>query len=830
MFTCHAARLLAAALLSTTTMTVLVPFAQAQVDQRRSYDIAAGPLAEALNRFAEQSGIQLSYDATLTEGRASSGYKGVATVEAGLSGLLSGTGLGYRRNGDVVTIVAAPSTGSLMLDPVRVEEAASRGERPEATARALGEHGRSDIIVTALLPQTSSISGTKTDTPLIETPQSISVVNMDEMRVRNILSVSDAVAYSAGAFSGSKGNTYGGDAIALRGFGNDGTTGTAGNTYIDGLRLGGTGYLVSGLDPWLYERVEVVKGPASVLFGQSTPGGLINMVSKRPRAEAGGDIFLRYGSFDRKQIGIDVTGAVTDAENLLVRFAGTAFEGHDIYPFSDRQRVMVAPSLTWLIGEKTSLTLLGHYQHDDFAGSTLNWLPTIGTVIDNPNGQISRKLFTGDPNYQVWDRTTASIGYQFEHRFSDAFAVRQNFRYTHNDLDNRSIYINRLNADLRTATRQAFGLLETSNDYTIDTHADFKFATGPLQHALLVGFDWQKFENDTVREFVNAPVLDVFAPVYFQTIPPRAPFRDLANTSEQTGIYAQNQISLDGWRLLLGLRYDWAENGTTDRARGASLSEKSEALTKRIALLHLFENGLAPYVSYSDSFTPLGGTDIAGNRFDPERGKQIEAGLKYQPRGSASFVTASLFDLRRRNVLTPDPLNPNFSIQTGEIRVRGLELEANVQLAKGLKAIGSYTHLDPKVTKANGNVTGINPATLAVESRAQQGLRPMAVPRHNASLWLDYEVPQGIGLGAGVRHSSSTFGDAANLSKVPAYTLFDASIRFDVGRWANAFQGISLAVKANNVFDKSYVSSCVGIDRCYYGGARNVTIDLGYRW
>lgn len=796
-----------------------------------SYAIPAGPVTAGLNRIAETSGLQISYEAALTENLVAPAVNGQMDAGQALTTLLRGTGLSWRFvDARTVTIVRA-RRGSMALDPVVVSASAPVDDLHEEQSQAAARtRTRENIIVNGLRPETAAVSGTKLDIPLIETPQSISVVDLDAMRVRNVLSVGDAVAYSSGVFANTKGVTYGGDAIAVRGFGNDGTTGAATNTYVDGLRLGGTGYVTAALDPWLYERIEVVKGPASVLFGQSVPGGLINMISRRPRDVFGGEVLLRYGTYDRKQVGFDITGPINGAGRLLARLSGTAFETHDAYPYSDRKRVLIAPAITWRPGDDTSLTLLAHYQHDDFAGSTLNWLPTIGTVIANPNGRISRKLFTGDPNYQGWDRKTGSIGYEFQHRFGDAVTFSQNFRYTHNRLDNQNTYISRLSADLRTASRQAFGLLEHSDDLTLDSHLAIRFATGRLSHQVLLGLDWQKMDSDTLREFAVAPALDVFAPAYRMTIPPRSPFRNQDYRNRQTGLYAQDQIALDGWRLLLGLRQDWASSYTHDIPSDLADTEKSKALTKRAGLLHLFDNGLAPYVSYSESFTPLSGTDFQGNRFKPEKGKQIEAGLKFQPKGSRSFITASVFDLRRRNVLTTDADNPDYSRQTGEIRMRGFELEANVQLPAGFSVIGAYTLLDPKVTKSNDSVSGIDPATLTTVTRAEQGLRPVAVPRHNASLWLDYAGDKGIGLGAGVRYSSATYGDGANLSRVPAYALVDASLRLDIGHWIPSFAGLELRVKANNVFDKTYVASCIGIDRCYYGQGRNVTADIAFRW
>lgn len=787
--------------------------AQAQTAQAaRDIDIPAGSLGNAIAQLGRKAGVMIVFDPALVRGKRTVGLRGTYTPAQALDRLLAGSGVEARpdRNGGFTLGRSAPvsrrSTARTSA-PIPVREEPSQTD---------------EIVVTGI--------GTKTDTPLRETPQSISVVSMEQARERSILSVGDAVTYSAGVFANTKGTTYGGDALAIRGFGNDGTTGTATNSYIDGLRLSGTGYASGALDPYLYEQVEVVKGPTSVLFGQSTPGGLINMVSKRPQSIFGGEILLRYGTFDRKQVAADVTGPLTQDESLLYRLSGTYFDTDGMTAFSNRKRVMVAPSLTWKPDDRTSLTLLTHYQKDNFEGSTLNWLPTVGTVIANPNGRISRDLFTGDPNYQGWRREVVSVGYQFEHRFSDAIKFNQNFRYSRNKLDNQNIYINSLTADLRTATRQAFGLNEKSDDFTIDNRVAVKFDTGAITHQVLVGLDAQSFKYHTVREFVTAPTLDVFAPVYNQAIPARSPFRDQKFNNRQIGVYAQDQIAYEGWRLLLGLRQDWTKAKITSYLPAGAQDNSNSALTKRAALLYDFDNGLAPYVSYAESFTPQYGSDYSGKSFDPEKGRQYELGVKFQPRGSQSFVTAAVFDLRRKNYLTADRDHTLFFLQIGEVRMRGLELEGNVKLPAGFSVIGAYTLLDSRVTSSNDTVSGIDPADLTLKARAQQGRRLMAVPRHNASLWINYANPLGIALGGGVRYSSATFGDAANYSRVPAFTLVDASVRFDLGAWLPELKGLELSAKANNLFDKRYVASCIGTNRCYYGEGRNVIVDLAWRW
>ncbi|NKJ01659.1 iron complex outermembrane receptor protein [Novosphingobium sp. SG707] len=789
--------------------------AQAQTPQMtQNIDIPAGPLGNAIAQLGRKVGVMIAFDPALLRGQSTAGLRGAYTPAQALERLLQGSGAEARPDGHGgFTLVRRAARAT--RKPASVHPAPRTPEKMEPAQS-------DDIVVTAI--------GTKTNTPLRETPQSISVVSMEQARERSILSVGDAVTYSAGVFANTKGVTYGGDALAIRGFGNDGTTGTATNSYIDGLRLSGTGYASGALDPYLYEQVEVVKGPTSVLFGQSTPGGLINMVSKRPQSKAGGEILLRYGTFDRKQVAGDITGPLTQDDRLLYRLSGTYFDTNGMTAFSNRKRVMVAPSLTWKPGERTTLTLLTHYQKDNFKGSTLNWLPTIGTIIANPYGNIAANLFTGDPNYQGWRREVASAGYQLEHRFSDAITFNQNFRYTNNRLNNQNIYIAALAADLRTATRQAFGLNEKSDDFTIDNRATLKFDTGAVAHQVLVGLDAQSFQYSTVREFVTAPTLDLFAPVYYQTIPARAPFRNQKYNNRQIGLYAQDQIAYEGWRLLVGLRQDWTRYRLTSYLPTGATDNSNAALTKRAALLHNFDNGLAPYFSYAESFTPQYGSDYSGKSFDPEMGRQYEIGIKFQPRGSQSFVTAAIFDLRRKNYLTADRDHSLYFVQIGEVRMRGLELEGHVKLPAGFNAIGAYTLLDSRVTNSNDTVSGIDPADLTVKTRAQQGLRLMAVPMHNASLWLKYANPMGVTLAGGLRYTSETFGDAANYSRVPAFTLVDASLRFDLGAWRPGLKGLELSAKASNLFDKRYIASCVGTNRCYYGEGRHVIVDLAWRW
>lgn len=798
--------------------------AQAGQATAKDFAIPAQPLVSALVRFTDATGIQFFFDAAVARDKRSPGVSGRLTSEEALRRLLVGSGLTFRfTNANTVTLVPVPeASGATVLDPVTV-----RGD-------GAGEGG---MEATAWSPAGGfvakrSASGLKTDTPLAETPQSISVVTREEMQARNVTNIAEALGYTAGVRAGIMGSSsgYGGDSSSIRGFGGDGTSGPSFNEYVDGMRLRGAGYVVSGIDPFAFERVEVIKGPASVLYGQSTPGGLVNMVSKRPQANAFGEAEIQTGSNDRKQGSIDFGDKLNEAGTLTYRLGLLALDTEGQTAFSDRARISLAPSLTWAPHADTSLTLLTRYQRDNFDGSALNWLPAVGTILPNANGKVSRDFFAGDPNFMRWDRTNIAFGYAFEHVLSDTFTARQNFRHMYNQLDYASVYISTMNANGRTANRQAFGMLEHSRDTTIDNQLQADFGTGPLKHTLLGGVDLQYTRSDTDRILQNtAATIDIFNPVYYQTFTPTA-FQKNKTETNQYGLYLQDQIKWDQWILVLGLRQDWAQTGTRNMYTYGRTKQSDDALTKRAALMYRFDAGFSPYVSYTESFDPSVGSLLVGNiPAKPSEGVQYEVGVKYQPPGYNSFVTASLFDLTRQNVTTNDLVNTGFVVQTGEITSRGLELEAKAALTEGLSGTLSYTYLDAEVTSFNGTVNTIN--GVAVQ---RQGKTPTRVPEHSASAWLDYTFQQGewrgLGLGAGLRYVGETFGDDANSFKVPAFTLFDAAIRYDLANLGTQFAGWNAALTGSNLLDKEYVSACSAAVRCFYGDGRRIYASLKYKW
>ncbi|WP_235913873.1 TonB-dependent siderophore receptor [Teichococcus coralli] len=670
-------------------------------------------------------------------------------------------------------------------------------------------------------------TGSKTDTPLIEAPQSVAVVTRDQVDDQAALSVSQALRYTAGVLGEVRPSArY--DSVFVRGFGGQGT-GAAFVNFLDGLRQGrGLYFGVPNTDPWLLERIEVLRGPASVLYGQTGVGGLVNLVSRRPTAGQVNEVRIEAGSNALLQAAFDLGGAATEDGRFLYRLTGIARTANTQYDHTEEERVAIAPAFTWRPDDSTSLTLLASYQHDP-EGGFYNFVPASGSVLYNPNGRLPRSFFGGDPAYDRFTRTQAAIGYQLEHRLGDTWTLRQNFRYAHIDAEVNVLSIRSVGADQRTGTRSATFVSDHANAYALDNQAQATFTTGALKHTALFGIDWQRTSARARQGLGRAPSIDLFAPAYGQFIPPilTGPAGLTNQNLDQLGFYAQDQVALGRWRFNAGLRYDRATIGTTThQASGADAAITSQAddeVTWRVGALYLFDNGLAPYASYSTSFLPNTGTAApqrGGGNFAPTTGEQYEAGIKYQPPGMNSFIQLAAYHIRQQNVLTRDPLYTTYSTPQGEIRSRGVELEGRASLTDSLDLIGAYSYIDAEITRSN--VPGV------------AGNRVPQVPNHMASGWANHRFRdgplRGLSVGGGVRYVGATAGNDTNTFEVGAVTLFDAALRYDLGARFESARGVEFALNAQNLADKDYVASCSSATACYYGTGRLVLGSLRARW
>ncbi|MGO1070315.1 TonB-dependent siderophore receptor [Lysobacter sp. CA199] len=650
---------------------------------------------------------------------------------------------------------------------------------------------------------------TKTDTPLIEVPQSVSVITAQQMRDRGIQGIEEAVWYTAGAQGGGYGQDTRSDWLLVRGF--SPARYMDGLTLTDGVWTGGT-----RIEPYGLERLDVLKGPSSVAYGAMPPGGLVNMVSKRPTTEPLHEVEFTVGNYDLRQAAFDFGGPLGSSGQWFYRLTGLARNSDNYVDYVQDDRYFFAPAVSWKPSEDTSLTLLARWQKADTAQGG-GFLPADGTLLPNPNGKIPRERFTGEPGWNDYVKTMRSVGYEFSHRFDNQVTFRQNLRYGKVDVDHDAgVGAFGLQADQRTLTRYYFPLEETSKSFAVDNNVELKFDTGAWQHTLLAGVDYRRLESDYASAFAfGAPSLDIFNPVYGAPIVKPAYTSRQDKVQQQLGVYVQDQIKIDRWVITAAGRQDRVRT-RTDQLLATPVTRERQNDSKfsgRVGVNYLFDSGWAPYVSWSQSFEPTVGANFAGQSFKPTTGEQIEAGLKFQPASGRVLATLAVYEIKQENTLTVDPNHTLFSVQQGETRVRGAELEGRWNFGNGLSVYGAYTYTDSEVTRTND--AGALGKQIALQ------------PRNIASLGADYTIGygalSGLGFGAGVRYTGDHYGDIYNQWKTPSYTLFDASVRYDLDSWR--FQ-----LNASNLSDKEYVTACNSAIWCYYGYPRTVTATVRYQW
>ncbi|WP_411704701.1 TonB-dependent siderophore receptor [Edaphovirga cremea] len=763
----------------------LPAFAQQTADTSSSqqvYSIQQGPLNEALNQFAQQNGVLLSYDPALTSGKTSKGLQGSYTQESGFSQLLAGSGLQAHFSADgSVSLATAPAGAS-------ASQAVVRDDR---------------IVVTA--PPNTAL---KLDAPISETPRAVSTVSDTTIQERGVQKLDQALQYSPGVLATPYGPDNKTDWLFIRGF--------PWSRFQDGLStLKENGFYEWQQESFGIERVDVLKGPASVLYGQNPPGGLVNVISKRPTRLPQGQIDLKYGSNDYRHLAIDSAGPVNDDGTILYRVVGMANDTNGSTDYSESQRYYLAPSMTFLMGEDTELTVLASYM-DTNANPTSGFKLPYGTLQNTPFGKVGYTTTLGEPGYSRSDSQQFSLGYEFSHNFNDTWTFHQNFSYSYLNLDLRSPYVLAM-VDDRHASRGLTYRDGFAQGWVVDNRMVGNWLMANSENTLLLGIDYQNANtrsHDGNLYSFGQPI-DIFNPVYGNfTEPTDADLFYHKSNRNQTGYYIQDQFKYDDhWIFLLGGRYDSARSRDQNLTSGADTRMDDTKFTKTAGMMYLFDNGISPYISYAESFLPVPGRDAYDNPYKPQTGKQTEVGLKYTPEGYNGYVTAAVYELTQQNVLTTDPDRPGVQVQTGEARSRGLELEGKGEIVKGLTLTANYTYSKVETTKSG------------VEDEV--GKRLPKMPLHSASGWLSYAFNgqlEGLMLGTGVRYVGSSYGDAVNSAdmKVPAYTLLDAMARYDFNKnWR-------LQVNASNLTDREYVSACDYW--CYYGEGRNLSANITYLW
>jgi iron complex outermembrane receptor protein len=681
------------------------------------------------------------------------------------------------------------------------------GGRAVAQDPTIDDRPHEEVVVTG--SQLPSGAATKTDMPIIATPQAVSIVSADTYLAQGALSISDTLRYVSGVVA----NPYGPDSRV------DGALirGISPLQFRDGMRDLFSYYATIRADPYNFSQVEVVRGPASVLFGQSSIGGLFNMVSKTPQFDQHGEVSLRYGSFDRKEMLADVTGPIVDglAGRLVARVRDAGTQTNHV----PDDRVMLAPSLRWQPDAATDVTLIGLYQEDD-GGSTSQFLPLVGTLLPNPNGTLDNDLFIGKPGWDRYDGRLLQGTGIVTHRFADNVRLNLKARYIDSDVTYLTHYPDSYrdptnpyyDPEQRTIGLYADGSRARMNIFSTDNNVRIDFNTGSgIEHVLLAGVDysWNRVRKTSSYGYDLIDIYDIdyaALPDYGGGIPTGTPSTE-DTTQKQLGVYVQDQIRLwDRVSIVLGGRRDHVRT----KAAGAA-AETQNATSLRAGIIAEVVRGVSPFFSYTESFEPISGTASDGNPFKPKRGRQFEGGIKFHP-DPATLITATAFHIRESNRpvsddSTPDPTD---QIQIGKLTSKGFELEASRMLPGNFEIIANYSYV-----KAEAEDTGVQLDN---------------VPKTTASLWTTKTVALGtdahLRVGGGVRRTgvNRSYGPAfPDGVRTPGYTLVDGLVEIGWQRWL-------FSINANNLLGKDYYAACLARGDCFIGAERNIFGTLTYRF
>ncbi|WP_322035286.1 TonB-dependent siderophore receptor [Burkholderia cenocepacia] len=660
-----------------------------------------------------------------------------------------------------------------------------------------------------------TVTGTKTDTPIDEIPQTINIVTAQQIEMTGAADLNQALRYVPG-FA-----TFGADSrtdwyAALRGF--------TPTLYVDGLPAPNTAVIANWrVDPYTIDSIAVLRGPTSVLYGAGEPGAIVDAHTKLADGERVREAGVQIGNDARKQAMLDVGDRLDPDGRYAYRFVGVARDGNAVTGPNGDRRVALAPSFRWRPNADTSLTFSATFLQDSGDISS-NFLPASGTVLPNPNGRLSQDLYMGDPSFNDYRKKQWSLGYALEHRVNAIWTLRQDVRWSHLSLDDATVFGNGLAPRSTTNMMRFAGLFQLNySRLDIDNHAQARFGTGPLEHTLLFGVQFDRQTTTNSVWLALAPSLDLYHPVYRPVTaaifsgPTSLGHVDQYTAMNAFGVYAQDQIRWRRWTLTLGGREDVVNARFDDRSAGTHVQQDVSAFSGRVGLTYRGDAGWSPYVSYSTSFDPVIGVRMFGGGLPkPTRGVQTEAGLRWQPPGRNLMLNAAVYQIDQINVVTPTPVNldptATTSVQTGKVRSRGIELSAVGKVTRELSIVASYLYQDVKNVQANDASLNHWPVSVPL-------------PRQMASMWADWTWHTGAlaGVGVGVRYQSASAGAPDNSLTVPSATLYDLAIHYDLPRWR-------FAVNVANLFDRRYVSGCQSYAVCVFGNERTVLASAKYSW
>jgi iron complex outermembrane receptor protein len=633
------------------------------------------------------------------------------------------------------------------------------GETPEEELVVTGQ-GQRDYQVP------DATTATKTDTPLRDIPQSIQVVPRQVIEDQKILRISDAVRNVSGVIpqGGFAGAT---DDYTIRGF-----------TTYSNLRNGfySEGTLVN---PTNIDRVEVLKGPASVLYGQFEPGGVVNYITKQPLSQPYYAGELTVGSFSTYRPSIDFSGPLNSDKTLLYRLNAAYENSGSFIDYVDQRIFGIAPTLTYKIGDSTTLTL--EYEYLNIDRTFYDGFPPSPTIFNAP---ISR--FLGEPDDRL-SQETHNISFSVNHRFSENLRLRSAFSAQLNNSDDRAFRPNSIDADDRTVLRRFAIDNNNVQTYSLQTDLIGNFSTGSIQHQVLLGLQWDAYTNrdNFLRSSIFlTPSIDLFNPVYGAFRPPEFDEAALRFITQRhtIGLYLQDQVTLlPNLKLLVGGRYDFINNKNStqplDSLGRSPIGDATvdrpydEAFSPRAGIVYQPIPPISIYASYSRSFLPNDTRDVNGSNLPPSRGTQFEVGIKADLTNRLS-ATLAAYEITKTNVATTDPNNTDFSIAAGEVKSRGLEFDISGEILPGWKVIAS---------------TFVNHTFVSQDNSLPVGDRLVNAPGVGASLWTTYEIQsgslKGLGFGGGLFFVGDRDAELPNTFDIPSYVRADAAVYYKRDRW-----------------------------------------------
>ena len=811
----------------------------------RSFFIPAQSLEDGLTRFGQQSGWQVSVDGKLAKSLTTHGVSGTMTSAQALNAILSGTGLTYTITGGR-TVVLTKAAANITLGPIRV------GGSLNAHEASIGP-GVGYVA-------TYTDAGTKTDTPITQIPNSVYVITKQQILDQQAQTVAEVLRYMPGVYaerlgtssigSAAGGNANGTGSIMMRGF--------ASTQYVDGL-VGGS--LAAGETAFV-ERVEALNGPASVLYGQVGPGGLIATQLKQPGETPIRNVSVGFGNWGRYEATFDVGDKITKSGNLKYRIAGIGVTQGSQTDYLNYKRVGVLPSIKWDIDEKTSLTLIGQYLYAPSEAQGSGY-PGVGTLVPGKYGYLPRSRFLGDPSLNENGQKTASFEYQFQHKFNKFLEFQQTFRYEDSSTNIKQTYLFGSLQENQTINRRAWHQASSHATVALDSRLVGHVNTGGVQQTLVAGMDFRRVDlTQNITYDVNGTKpINIWDPVYYITYPnfslsspDNIRIQNMRDVQYQSGVYFQGQIKWKKLSVILGGRQDWYNDagpfiiGDNFLTSGHGVITKpyvesddkysSSKFTWRAGFTYNLDFGLTPYFSYSTSFLPqTGSVQYNGQAAKPLNGRQFEAGLKYLVPNTNILLTAAAYDIKENHYQITDTEHPGYNADAGTVTSKGVELSAHANVTKDIRLTASYSFNETRATKSNNKVTlrdmdGTNLGTISEQGRYIAG-----IPRNMVNMFVDYTLPRqifhGLGVNFGIRYIGSTYADNANSYKVPDYLLFDVGAHYDFENASPMLKGLRTQLAISNLANTRYVTSCssgMAGGTCYYGQAQRIYGNISYSW